>query len=147
MARAREYRETLIISKSKVTDAIYAQNNIIREGFENADRESLISVLSSVAGVLALVFIQYSAVGVATGVFGVIASLEPLESSALKGVLQNGTSDLLTIHEWFSENSQYDLIKIEMGFIEYPDENIRFVTHTDVNYIKAVHTDGGWIQV
>ena len=68
-------------------------------------------------------------------------------SSSISSNVKISSFDLLTIHEWFSENSQYDLIKIEMGFIEYPDENVRFVTHTDVNYIKAVHTDGGWIQV
>lgn len=136
--------ETLTINLQELKDMKYAQNHVYQDGFRNRNKDGLISSLSTVTGILTTIFNLPTPLIVADAVFSLLAALAPNEKDVLGRQIVNGVSDMDTVIEWFENNPQYDLIKIKMSFLEYPDYDMRFVTYGNTDRIVAAHTDGGW---
>lgn len=146
MANRNEYLEIVTVTKSSLEEMMYAQNEVIDEGFGGGTEAGLAASLATVSGILDVLFNLGPATTVANVIFSLLVALAPNEKEMLESDLNNGIRGMLKLHEWFKYHPEYDAIKVKMSFAEYPDyEDVRFVTHTDDDYIVAVHGAGGWI--
>lgn len=148
MARTIEYKETIILSRKNLDVLVEAQKYIRREGILNNDEYTLAEKLAGIVGgtatILGLAFVTSTPIGIAAGVTSVMLTLSTSAIVDLDDLLTKGISDLGDLETWYKDYPDYDLIEVEMGFLEYPDQEIRFVTHTSPKYIKRIHVDGGW---
>lgn len=83
-------------------------------------------------------------VGVATGVFGLIAGLAPSETDALEDTVYGGYYEMGGAESLFRRDPDIDRMEVDISYLEYTDYDIRFMSHIEV---RRAHTDGGWIQV
>lgn len=145
MGIRKEYTENIIVSKSEVFKMKDAQFNIKEEGFKNLDEGTLVDTLSTSTSILSLAFMLPTPVTLGAGVISAATAASTSEREMIIDVCQNGSDYLYTVYRYMKNNPQYDLVKVELPFLEFVDEDFRIV-HGD-GYITAVHSDGGWQTV
>lgn len=145
MAFAKEYAATLTLNKDQVSKIAIAQRHIYDAGIVNPNSNRLASLLSSVASVLGLAFVASTPVGLATGVTALVAGMLPNEKGILESMVKEGYWQLGYVEDFFRASNDYDLIQVQMPFIEYETAKVRFVTGKCV--IKKIHKKNGpWLE-
>lgn len=142
MSRRKEYSENITVSKSDLFKMNDAQFNIRKKGFEDLNEGILINELGACATVLSLAFMLPTPVTLAAGVISVATSSSMSDREMIIDVCQNGEDYLYTVYRYMKNHPEYNLIKIELPFLEFIDDDFRIV-HGE-GYITAVHDDGGW---
>ncbi|MFT5876008.1 MAG: hypothetical protein ACI8WT_005009 [Clostridium sp.] len=144
---AIEYIQTLTLS---LTDAIKmqdAQHEIYDTGIVDSNPSLLKATLTAYSTILGFAFTAPTPVAVSAAVAAVLVSLGS-DTGLLETIVKGGYFDLGDITKWMRENTQYDLIKVKVSFLDYTAQNIRFVEHTGINDgLVALHVKngGGWI--
>lgn len=146
---AKEYIRTLTLTPAQIKQAERAQRETYNLGLINPNSGALQTALGRVSGVLGLVFIAYTAFGVATGTIGLIGSLSVDSKQALKNMVNDGNNYLRRLIDICDDNPKYQLLEVELPFVEYSTYDTR--TDYTIRYIigqgavKRVKVNGGWI--
>jgi len=143
---SREYIETLTVSLDQIKKMQRAQYAIYKQGLIDRDNNALSEELGACSTVLGFAFGAPTIVAIIGALSGLISSLGSGIVS-LETLIENGFMDLAGVQYFMEDNPNYDLIQIKMSFIEYTDQNIRFVEHTGTDDgLVAVHikNGGGW---
>lgn len=144
---AREYVQELTLSLDDVRKMRSAQYAIWEEGFE-ANSPSLTRLsnrLATSASILSLVFLKSNALGLASGIIGILDNMITSQKNLLGSLVRDGHWHMQIPEDFLNDNRQYDRVRIMLPFMEYPhtDGNIRFVIGR--GYITgARYTDGTW---
>lgn len=143
----REYISELSLSLDQIRQMRSAQYQIYENAFANkTSATTLAEKLGSLSGILGLVFLTNTAVGVATGVFGILAGFVPSEEKKLEEYVYAGSYHMQALEDFLVNNSEYDRIKVKLPFIEYdtpPSGKIRFVMAEGL-ITGARYPDGRW---
>ncbi|MBN8203902.1 hypothetical protein [Bacillus sp. NTK034] len=142
-----EYAAKITVSLSQIRNMQRAQQDIWTEGFKNNNYSKLQSLLGTTATVLGLVFVASTPAGIVAGVTGLVVGLAPSAKNTLKNLVYNGYWEMGYLERFMEDNPKYDLMEVELPFIEYTvdGKRIRFVTGRGV--IKRVHSGSGWITL
>lgn len=78
---------------------------------------------------------------------GLLATIAPSAQAELDKLVKNGYFEMGELKEFLHKNKKYDLIDVQLPFIEYKvkGKRIRFVTGKGV--IKRVHSKSGWVAL
>ncbi|MBL4986945.1 hypothetical protein [Bacillus safensis] len=142
-----EYAARVTLNLSQIRKMTSAQRNIFDKGFNKKDYSKLKDALGTSATVLGLVFVTSTPAGVVAGVSGLITTLAPSARGTLKNLVYNGYWQMGYLEDFLTKNKKYDLIDVQLPFIEYKvkGKRIRFVTGKGV--VKRVHSKSGWITL
>ena len=104
---------------------------------------------STLIAAISLIFPQIPiSVASAGTIAGLISLVLPDEAELLEGYLLEGYRGVRRLFNWYKNNTDYDRIRVDMSLLEYVDEGVTFITHTDPNGITGVHMPGGsWTEV
>lgn len=67
----------------------------------------------------------------------------PSEKDVLQSMVYSGYWNLGYIEDFLVDNPGYDLVEVNLPFIEYVTEGVRFITGKGV--VTRVHLGSGWI--
>ncbi|MBR0579159.1 hypothetical protein P9F86_19080 [Bacillus altitudinis] len=142
-----EYADRVTVDLDQVLNMQSAQRNVYKKAFQKKDYSNLKDALGASSTILGLLFIANTPTGVVTGVTGLLATIAPSAQAELDKLVKNGYYEMGDLQEFLHENKKYDLIDVQLPFIEYKvnGKRIRFVTGTGV--IKRVHSKSGWITL
>ncbi|OLP63623.1 hypothetical protein BACPU_29850 [Bacillus pumilus] len=142
-----QYAARVTLNLSQIRKMTSAQRNIFDKGFDKKDYSKLKDALGTSATVLGLVFVTSTPAGVVAGVSGLLATLAPSARGTLKELVYNGYWQMGYLEDFLTKNKRYDLIDVQLPFIEYKvkGKRIRFVTGKGV--VKRVHSKTGWITL
>ncbi|MCR8845312.1 hypothetical protein NQ117_16640 [Paenibacillus sp. SC116] len=144
MAFTKEYAKKVILSLDEVRKAKQAQTAMYEHGFKKPNGDKLAQLVGASATILGLVFIASTSVGVAAGIAGILALLAPNEKAALESMINTGYKELDKIETFLETNTKYSHVEVNLPFIEYERQGIRFVTGKGVvTRVKA--KNGGWV--
>lgn len=142
MGYRKEYTRTLILSKREINYIKRAQFEMRMDGFKNEDEGKLIQGLSAFTSVLSFAFMLPTPVTLAAGVIAAISS-SPSERDTIISVCSNGEDYLEILWNMMDDHPEYDLVKVELPFLEFVDEGFRIVS--GFGRIEAIHVGNGWI--
>ncbi|MEK4397023.1 hypothetical protein [Bacillus sp. FSL K6-2860] len=142
-----QYAARVTLNLSQIRKMTSAQRNIFDKGFKKKDYSKLKDALGTSATVLGLVFVTSTPAGVVAGVSGLLATLAPSARGTLKQLVYDGYWHMGYLEDFLTKNKRYDLIDVQLPFIEYKvkGKRIRFVTGKGV--VKRVHSKTGWITL
>lgn len=146
MANTSEYVTRLTLSLSDIEKIEEYQNATYSYGFDRPSKASLTSALGPLATILGIVaFIpSLTAIGVASAVMAAAASLtSPSQQSSIKAVVYDGYWELGRLKKMMKD-SNWQMIKIDLPFLEFVDEKIRFVSGE--GSIQAYYQNGVWVE-
>lgn len=145
--KSREYSEDLTVTLSQLKKIQKAQRAMYKNGLVKLEGTTLESVLGSVATILGLAFVTSTPAGIVAGITSLVASLGVSAKDALKDMVYTGYFSMEDLTDFFEENPEYDMIKVEFPFIEYyvGGKTIRFVSGEGL--VKKAHNEDGWIPV
>ncbi len=143
---AREYISKVIVNLDQLRKIQRGQRTIYDSGIVNPNSNTLIAGLSGVVSILALAFIRSTPVGVAAGVISLASGMTSSEKDILKNLVYSGYWHLGYMDDFMVDHPNYDLIEMELPFLEYTvdKEPIRFIQGKGM--ITRVHTKNGWID-
>jgi len=96
-----------------------------------------------VTGVLSLVFKLGTPVTLAAGVISIVTGMIPSEKAVLQSMVYSGYWNLGYIEDFLVDNPGYDLVEVNLPFIDYTTVGCRFITGSGV--VTRVHSGSGWI--
>ena len=142
-----QYAARVTLNLSQVRKMMSAQRNIYEKGFNKRDYSKLREALGTSATILGLVFVTNTAVGIVAGVTGLLTALAPSAQGTLKNLVDKGNSQMGYLEDYLAKHKKYDLIDVQLPFIEYvvKGKRIRFVIGKGV--VKRVHSKSGWITL
>jgi len=148
---SKEYYAKLRVNLSDLQKIADAQITMYDTGFEQKNYTTLTNLLTAYSGVLSFAFMAPTAVDVSGTIAGIVATIGS-GLPTLEYLVKEGHWQLSRAIIWFKANPQYDMIEINLPFIQYTDathnESIRFVEAVGDNSwgITAVHVPGssGW---
>ncbi|OUZ06698.1 hypothetical protein [Bacillus pumilus] len=142
-----QYAARVTLNLSQIRKMTSAQRNIFDKGFKKKDYSKLKDALGGSATVLGLIFVTSTPAGVVAGVSGLLATLAPSAHGTLKQLVHDGYWEMGYLEDFLTKNKRYDLIDVQLPFIEYKvkGKRIRFVTGKGV--VKRVHSKTGWITL
>ncbi|WP_391572307.1 hypothetical protein [Cohnella sp.] len=145
MAFTKEYAAKLIFTLDDVRKAERAQRNIYDYGFDQPDEGTLVNKLAAVSGVLSTVFFLSTPASLAAGVFSILGGMMAVEKDILKTMVHEGYWQLGYLEDFLDDNPSYDRLEVNLPFIEYETQGVRFITGKGV--VTRVHprNGGGWI--
>lgn len=143
MAFAKEYSAKLTLNLDQVRKTERAQRAIYDSGIVNPNQNQLITGLTSASGVLSTFLAYYGPTSLALAIFSLVGTLVPNEKSALQSMVNTGYWELGYLEDFLVDHPQYDLIEVNLPFIEYETAGVRFITGRGA--VTRVHTSGGWI--
>ena len=144
MGRRREYIDTLVLSKQEINSIKRAQFEMRMEGFTNQNEEKLRQKLSAFTNVLSFAFKLPTAVTLATAAISAITS-SPSERDVIINVCRNGEDYLEQLWNIMDDNPNYELIEVQLPFLEFIDEEFRIVQGRGI--VKSVKVGGYWIPM
>lgn len=143
MAFTKEYASKLVLNLDQVRQISRAQRNIYDSGIVSPNSNTLASALSGLTSVLGLAFMIPAAGALSIAVVGIVSGMVPSEKSILKEIVYDGYWNLGYIEDFLVDNPDYDMLEVNLPFIEYEDAGVRFITGRGA--VTRVHTHGGWI--
>ncbi len=144
MGRRIEYIENLTLSRDKLYKIRRAQYEIRMQGFTNVDEGKLASNLTAFATVLSLAFMLPTPVTLAAGIISAMGNIGNERDIVIK-VCKNGEDFLQGLLYYMDDHPNYDLIRVDLPFLEFVDEGFRIVQGN--GQITAIHRDGVWIEI
>jgi len=143
----RQYATTLTLSRRDVRDLMHTANVIYRTGIKEMNKDLLISRISATNTLISLIFLKSNKVALATAVIGLLLNMSVNEKQMLTNLFIDGMSFCEDLFYFMDENPEYDLVRVELPFVEYKfdGEPVRFVCGEGV--VKRVHTEDGWISL
>ncbi|MBU5675907.1 hypothetical protein KQI88_05725 [Alkaliphilus sp. MSJ-5] len=144
MGRRKEYIDTLVLSKQEINSIKRAQFEMRMEGFTNQNEEKLRQRLSAFTNVLSFAFKLPTAVTLAAAAISAITS-SPSERDVIINVCRNGEDYLEQLWNIMDDNPNYELIEVQLPFLEFIDEGFRIVQGRGI--VKAVKVGGYWIPM
>lgn len=139
----KEYATKLIFNLASARQAEQAQRAIYDSGIVSPNQNTLATKLSPLAGILSFVFMRYPAVALAAGVISIVSGMIESEKDVLENLVYAGDRGLLSVIDFLAANPGYDSLEVNLPFIEYVTEGVRFVTGNGV--VTRVHSGSGWI--
>lgn len=145
---AREYKDTLTVNLDQLVKMERAQRNIYDRGFVSPSKVDLTSLLGLSATVLGLVFIASTPVSVATAAVSLGTSfVPPSEKKLLEGMVKTGYWDLGYARDLLADG-YYDLLEMELPFIEYVVNGQKLRLISGKNAVKRAHIKGSsWVTI
>lgn len=144
MGRRTEYIDTLTLSKDQINKIKRAQFEMRMEGFQNQDEEKLRQKLSAFASVLSLAFMLGTPFTLAAAVISAITP-GPSDRDIIITVCRHGEDYLEGLWNIMDDNPNYELLKVELPFLEFIDEGFRIVS--GAGRVVAVKDNGIWIPM
>ncbi|MFT9487403.1 MAG: hypothetical protein ACH0QD_08565 [Tepidibacillus sp.] len=142
MGYRKEYIENLTLSRSELYKIRRAQYEIRMQGFTYLDEGQLADNLVAFATVLSLAFILPTPVTLAAGVISAMGNIGSDRDLVIQ-VCRNGEDYLQGLIYYMDDHPEYDLLKVDLPFLEFIDEGFRIVQGNGA--ITAIHTGSGWI--
>lgn len=155
VASSREYYAKIRVKKGDISKIKSVQYAVITNGLGQQDESSLANSLNAIncgATLLGLVFVASTPIGIASAVIGIVSGLGSSGISNLEDLLNKGYIQLDQMLLFMNANPQYDMIEINLPFLEYKStsgEVLRLceATSSKAWAITATHTSGGWQYV
>jgi hypothetical protein len=143
----REYSSRVTMSLSQVKTTARAQRVIYDSGIVTLDSNKLTSGLSAATNVISLVFAAKTPYSLAAAIASLVTSFNSSAKATLERLVKDGYWELGYLQDFLEDRPQYDLIDVELPFIEYnvDGERVRFITGRGV--VKRVHSKSGWITL
>lgn len=143
---ATEYKSKVIVSLDNLRKIERAQREMRDSGIIKSNSGALTTVLNtavSVLGIFAQTTVQATVATVTSLGLGLIES----EKTILTRLMNNGQNYILYTADFMVDNPKYDLIELELPFIEYiiSGKKIRFIQGN--GRITRMHSGSGWILV
>lgn len=143
MGRRREYVKNFELTREDIQDMEYAQDDVYDYVSDLKTRDDLIQALGPATGILGLLFLQYTAVGVATTVTGLLVGMVDSEKEALKGAIQRGSRGLRDVKRAIDRDSQnIERVKVDFPYLEFIDEKFGVIQGGGV--LRALLINGKW---
>lgn len=141
--RSRDYGSTVIITNTEIRDIREAQWDIRYYGYQRELKESLISALSAVAGVLSFMFFLPTAFTLGSAVISLITSVSGGEKDAIISACRAGEDYLQELEIMMREHPEWQAVKVRLPFMEFLDYGYRMVSGRGA--IEAIKVNGGWL--
>lgn len=143
---AREFTDIVQVDLNELLDMQYAQLQTKKRFLNQLSDNQLSSALSGVSGILSIVFAMYTGASVALALGSLFASMTTSQRSTAAALADGGYLGLGEPIQ-FMRNTSYDLLEIELPYIEYSEwetgKTIQFISGEGI--ARRVHTDSGWI--
>lgn len=143
MARSTEYATKIILNLTSLRQTERGQRVIYDSGIVSPDGNALTAGLSAVSAILSLIFLKSPAASLSASVISLVSGMFSSEKEQLKSLVYEGYWQLGYLEDFLVDNPQYDQIEVNLPFIEYPDQGVRFISGKGV--VTRVHSGTGWI--
>lgn len=145
MAFTREYFSKVTLTLPQLKQLSKAQRDIYDRGIIRPDSNALSTLLSYATTILATIFASRlkTASSVASAIVSLVLGLVPSEKDVLKDLVSSGNLGIQELVDFMEANPTFDMIEVNLPFIHYETQDIRFVTGK--GGITRVHTKNGWI--
>lgn len=143
-----EYMEVIQLSSQQLSEARKAQYNVLYKGLDQRDYTDLTSVLLSVSfSVLSIIFFKYTAASVTTSIASMLSSMGSGTAADLKELVKDGLIFLQNAEIMMLQHPNWDRIEMEVPFIHYRDEDIRFIQGEGTMIRVHDKNNKGWIYL
>ena len=156
----REYVETVEATRSELNATYAATSNLKDLDYSSVSKDETAdywvgSILSFGLGYLALSKFSIAA-GVTLGnaklreAANILAGFFVSESFrmsigfSLNEYLRQGKDEMEKLTIYVNERSYIEAVRVKISFLDFPDQGVKFVTHTSPSYIEAVKINGVW---
>lgn len=140
----REYVKNFELTREDIQDMEYAQDDVYDYVSDLKTYDGLVQALGPVSGILGIPFLQYTAVGVAMTVTGLMAGMLDSEKQALKDAIQRGSRGLRDVKRIIDQNSQnIERVKVDFPYLEFSGDK-KFGVIQGGGVLRAVLINGKW---
>jgi len=147
MGTRREYIQTMQLTKDQILK-LEDYNSYFRQyGLNRLSSDQLQSALGSISTILGLVCllpVTPTAVGVASAIMAVFSSLNVNEKSMVTGVLLQGQDGMANLRWQMDDNPDWEMVEIEVSMLQFVDESVKCI-QSEPNLLR-VKINGGWVS-